>query len=80
MPTPGMKMTSPEYSSQFAGLQNKLQQSVPSIIADYEYESEDEDEDEESDVMPKVIYEARTRLQQRKLHHEPIGTRKIALK
>ncbi|XP_018631355.1 uncharacterized protein [Nicotiana tomentosiformis] len=75
MPTPGVRMTSPEHSSQFAGLQNTLQQSIaPSILDDDEYKGEDE----EQNVMPKVISEAKTRLQQRKLHQEPIGTRKIA--
>ncbi|XP_009788415.1 uncharacterized protein [Nicotiana sylvestris] len=81
MPTSGMRMTSPEPSSQFDGLQNTLQQSVaPSILADDEYEGGYEDEDEEPYVMSKVISEAMTRLQQRKLHQEPIGTRKIAFK
>ncbi|XP_070045993.1 uncharacterized protein, partial [Nicotiana tomentosiformis] len=61
---------------------SRLVSVAPSTIVDDEYEGEDEneDEDEEPNVMPKVISEAKTRLEQRKLHQEPIGTRKIGFK
>nr|XP_033511381.1 uncharacterized protein LOC117276169 isoform X1 [Nicotiana tomentosiformis]XP_033511382.1 uncharacterized protein LOC117276169 isoform X1 [Nicotiana tomentosiformis]XP_033511383.1 uncharacterized protein LOC117276169 isoform X1 [Nicotiana tomentosiformis] len=77
MPTPRV--------SQCDGPSNIAQGKVfvaPSIIVDDEYECEDknEDEDEEPDMMPKVISEAKTRLEQRKLHQEPIGTRKTGIK
>ncbi|OIT20500.1 hypothetical protein A4A49_56878, partial [Nicotiana attenuata] len=58
---------------------------APLVVLDDDYDYEDgdaisEDEDEHPVLRPKVISEAKTKLQKKKLRQMPTGTRKIAFK
>ncbi|OIT28674.1 hypothetical protein A4A49_59377, partial [Nicotiana attenuata] len=58
---------------------------APSVVLDGDYDCEDgdaisEDEDEHPVLRPKVISEAKTRLQKKKLRQMPTSTSKIAFK
>ncbi|KAH0725839.1 hypothetical protein KY290_001666 [Solanum tuberosum] len=53
---------------------------APSIAIVDEVEGGIESEDDDTLVAPRVIFEAKTRLQMKKLQQQPIGSRKISFR
>lgn len=90
MPTPGFATSSSQQTSQQSSQvinevpspSNRSKVVAPSspIADEDEVEGDIESEDEETMVAPRVISEAKTRLKMKKLHQQPIGSRRISFR